>query len=66
MNILEIQKLIQFREIWDAEQELDKVGFSLRIVNSDDRPCVVTRDFRTDRVNVSTSRGRILNVLSIG
>lgn len=66
MNIIDIQKLIQFLEVWDAEQELDKLGYRLRIVNSEGNACVTTRDFCTDRVNVSVSQGRILNVLSIG
>lgn len=66
MNILDFSRLIQFREVWDAQQELAKLGYSLRIVNQDDKACVEICDVRTGRVNVAVTDGRIHNVLSIG
>ncbi len=66
MNILDIQKLIQFRETWDAQQELEKIGFTLRIVELEGQPCISTRDFRRDRVNTRVADGRIIDVVGIG
>lgn len=66
MNILDVQRLIQFREVWDARQELANHGLSLRIVAQDGHHCVVTQDFDAKRANVEVSNGRVHNILSFG
>jgi formylmethanofuran dehydrogenase subunit D len=37
-------------------------GYSFRVVNTDGRPHVVTRDFKATRVNVKLTNGEIVSV----
>lgn len=41
-------------------------SFSIRVTKIDGQPCVVTHDFRLDRINVEIENGIITNVTGLG
>jgi hypothetical protein len=52
--------------IKEASIYVAKYNHSIRIVRSDDRPLIVIRDFKLNRINVETSYGYIIKVEGLG
>ena len=53
-------------DVNDAKEFLAVDDWVLRVVKRDGQVSVVTRDYRTDRVNVEVEAGVIVKVKSIG
>jgi hypothetical protein len=49
-----------------AESVCRVAGWSMRVVKVNGRPCVVTRDYRTDRVNVEVEFGVVVRITGLG
>lgn len=49
-----------------AKKKANKAGYHLRVIERDGLPCVITRDYRTDRLNVAVANEEILEVISVG
>lgn len=50
----------------DALEWCRENGYTLRVVRLDGLPCIGTRDFRRDRVNVAVQDGVVVEVTGIG
>lgn len=50
----------------DAERFTSSNDFTLRVVKKDGQPCIITCDYRLDRINVEIQDGIIVTVSGIG
>lgn len=49
-----------------AKKMANKAGYHLRVIERDGLPCIITRDYRTDRLNVVVANQEILEVINVG
>lgn len=50
----------------EAKQVCENYGYKLRVTNKDGTSFIVTADYRTDRINVSVTNGKISAINGIG
>jgi hypothetical protein len=50
----------------EATKHLETFGYKLRITSRDGHPCIVSMDYRTDRVNVGVVGGIVKSVRGFG
>ncbi|MDQ4121694.1 MAG: hypothetical protein M3209_09640 [Acidobacteriota bacterium] len=49
-----------------AAQWFQQFGYAMRITRKNGDVCIVTRDYRLDRINVAVENGKVAGVLSVG
>lgn len=54
------------RKLEDVQREAGEAGFRIRVVSRDGHACIVTQDFRLDRVNVHVVDGFVTAVKGLG
>lgn len=61
MQALDTQSMIGKTEDV-VKEELATLGFRCRLVSVNGTPCIVTRDFRSDRYNLSIENGIVVGI----
>ena len=60
MTPAEVCSLIHDRTVEEAQQAIEAAGLSFRIGRRDSHACIVTRDYRLDRITVEIMNGKVV------
>lgn len=52
-------------EKW-AEEFFAQFNYSMRVTRRDGQDCIITRDYRFDRVNVTVREGKVIEISYVG
>lgn len=66
MDLIEIRQYLIGMEFAGAYLFAKEHECTLRVIKMNGHPCCITRDYRTDRINVSIEGGVIIDVTGIG
>jgi hypothetical protein len=54
------------KSIEEAGRFVERSGYVIRMTRKNGQPLIITRDYRTNRINVAVIDGKIVEVLSVG
>jgi hypothetical protein len=66
MNIKEFTKKYTNKPLAAVEKAATKYAWTIRVNEKDGLPLILTRDFKTDRLNIVVSKGIVTEILGFG
>ena len=60
MTPAEVCSLIHDRTVEEAQQAIEAAGLLFRIARRDSHPCILTRDYRVDRITLEIMDGKVI------
>ena len=66
MNIKEFTKKYTNKKVFDVEKAAAKYAWTVRVNIVNGKPLMLTRDFKTDRLNIVVEHGVVTEILGLG